>query len=121
MQSQIFYICVGTSKAEQALQSIDATNAARLKKLFATAIALAKNRQPYTSFMWMCDMQGMSGLDLDLSYRSAFTYMIIINQAAAKPHSYKINNFVEQTYIMAFSCNYFLAPTFSEGPLDFGK
>ena len=31
-------------------------------------------------------MQGMSGLDLDLSYRSAFTYMIIINQAAAKPH-----------------------------------
>ena len=35
----------------------------------------------------MCDMQGMSGLDLDLSYRPAFTYMMIINQAAAKPHS----------------------------------
>ena len=32
-------------------------------------------------------MQGMSGLDLDLSYRSAFTDMIIINQAAAKQHS----------------------------------
>ena len=32
--------------------------------------ALAKNRQPYTSFMWMCDMQEMSGLDLGLSYRS---------------------------------------------------
>ena len=55
---------LGTSEALQR-QSIDATNAARLKKLFVTALALVKNRQPYTSFMWMCDMQGMSGLDLD--------------------------------------------------------
>ena len=35
-----------------------------------------------TSFILMCGMQGMSGLDLGLSYISAFIHMIIINQAA---------------------------------------
>ena len=41
-------VCLGTSKAEQTLQSIDAAHVARLKKLFVTARALAKNKQPYT-------------------------------------------------------------------------
>ena len=44
---------LGTSKSEQALLSFDA---ARLKKLFVTAHALAKNRQPYTLFMWTSDV-----------------------------------------------------------------
>ena len=40
-------VCLGTTKAEQALQSIHTEHVARLKKLFVTALALAKNRQPY--------------------------------------------------------------------------